>query len=219
MEQVELNADLRTHFGKQVRQLRAQGWVPAVVYGSHYPTTPIQIEAKALQKTLARAGGSKLIKLQIADREPVSVLTREVQRDLLRHHVIHVDFQQVVMTEKITAEVPLHLIGEAPAVKDLGGILVYGVDRIEVHCFPADLPPAIEEDLSALRHFHDAITVGDLKLPETVTVLTEPETTIARIEAPRIAEAVEEAAEEAPAEEPEIVRRRAEREAEEEGES
>ncbi|PWH20870.1 MAG: 50S ribosomal protein L25 [Ardenticatenia bacterium] len=216
MDQIELRADLRTHFGKQVQQLRAQGWVPAVVYGSHYPTTPIQVEAKALQKTLARAGGSKLIRLQIAGREPISVLTREVQRDLLRHHIIHVDFQQVVMTEKITAEVPLHLIGEAPAVKDFGGILVYGIDHVEVHCFPADLPAAIEVDLSVLKRIHDAITVGDLKLPEAITVLTEPETMIARIEAPRIAEVVEEAVEEAPTEEPELVRRRPEREEEEE---
>ncbi len=216
MEQIELSAALRTHFGKQVRQLRAQGWVPAVVYGSHYPTTPIQVEAKALQKTLAQAGGSKLINLQIADREPVSVLTREVQRDLLHHHIIHVDFQQVVMTEKITAEVPLHLTGEAPAVKDLGGILVYGIDYVEVHCFPADLPAAIEVDLSVLRRIHDVITVSDLKLPKAITVLTEPETMIARIEAPRIAEVVEEAVEEAPTEEPELVRRRLEREEEEE---
>lgn len=216
MEQIELRADLRTHFGKQVRQLRARGWVPAVVYGSHYPTTPIQVEARALQKTLARAGGSKLIQLQIAGREPVFVLTREVQRDLLRHHIIHVDFQQVVMTEKITAEVPLHLVGEAPAVKDFGGILVYGIDHVEVHCLPADLPEAIEVDLSVLRRIHDAITVGDLKLPEAVTVLTEPETMIARIEAPRIAEVIEEAVEEVAAEEPELIRRRPEREEEEE---
>ncbi|MCS7260299.1 MAG: 50S ribosomal protein L25 [Anaerolineae bacterium] len=216
MEQIELHAQLRTRLGKQVRQLRAQGWVPAVVYGSHYPSTPIQVEAKALQKTLARAGGSKLIRLQIAGREPISVLTREVQRDVLRHHIIHVDFQQVVMTEKITATVPLRLVGEAPAVRDLGGILVYGVDHIEVHCFPADLPEAVEVDLSVLRRLHDTITVGDLKLPETITVLTEPETMIAHIEAPRIAEAVEEAVTEAAAEEPELVRRRPEREAEEE---
>ncbi len=217
MEQIDLNADLRTQIGKQVQQLRAQGFVPAVVYGSHYAATPIQIEAKTLQKALARAGGSKLIRLQIAGREPISVLAREVQRDLLHHHIIHVDFQQVVMTEKITAEVPLRLIGEAPAVKDLGGILVHGVDHIEVHCFPADLPAAIEVDLSALSRIHDTITVGDLKLPESITVLTEPETMIAHIEAPRVAEAVEEVVpEEAPAIEPELVKRRAEREEEEE---
>lgn len=215
MEQIDLNAEVRTEVGKRVARSRAQGYVPAVVYGSHYAATPIQVEARALQKALARAGGNTLIRLQIAGREPLSVLAREVQRDTLKHHIIHVDFQQVVMTEKITAEVPLRLVGEAPAVRELGGILVHGIDRLEVSCLPGDLPPAIDVDLSQLTRLHDSIAVSSLQLPPTITVLSDPETIIARIEAPRISEAVEEAVEAPSGAEPEVVGRR-ERAAEEE---
>jgi large subunit ribosomal protein L25 len=215
MEQIDLNAEVRTGVGKQVGRIRAQGYVPAVVYGSHYAATPIQVEARALQKALARAGGNTLIRLQIAEREPVAVLAREVQRDTLKHNIIHVDFQQVVMTEKITAEVPLRLVGEAPAVRDLGGILVHGIDRLEVSCLPGDLPQAIDVDLSQLTRLHDSIAVSSLQLPPSITVLSEPETVIARIEAPRISEAGEEAVEAPSSVEPEVVGRR-ERAAEEE---
>jgi large subunit ribosomal protein L25 len=215
MEQINLNAEVRAGVGKRVAQARAAGYVPAVIYGSRYASMPIQVESRALQKALARAGGNTLINLQIAGREPVAVLAREVQRDTLKHHIIHVDFQQVVMTEKITAEVPLRPVGEAPAVRDLGGILVHGIDRLEVSCLPGDLPPAIEVKLDTLVRFHDAVLVSSLRLPAAVTVLSDPETVIARIEAPRISEAVEEAAEAPAAGEPELVGRR-EREAKEE---
>ncbi len=212
MKQIDLNAEVRTATGKRVAQMRDQGLVPAVIYGSHYAATPIQIESKALRKALAQARGNTLIRLQIAGREPVPVLAREVQRDTLQHHIIHVDFQQAVMTEKMSAEVPLRLVGEAPAVRAAGGILVHGIDRLDVHCLPGDLPAAIEVDLGVLAAIHDAITVADLTLPASVTVLAEPETIIARIEAPRVLE-VEEVPAEVPAEgEPELVGKRLERE-------
>lgn len=215
MEQIDLNAEVRTTSGKQVRQIRIKGYVPAVIYGSHYAATPIQVEAKTLQKTLARAAGNTLIRLQITGREPVAVLAREVQRDTLKHHITHVDFQQVVMTEKISADVPLKLVGEAPAVRALGGILVHGIDRLEVNCLPGDLPSTIEVDISGLVAIHDAITVANLILPAAVTILAEPGTVIARIEAPRIVEVEEVAAVEAPTTaEPELVGKRPEREEE-----
>jgi large subunit ribosomal protein L25 len=203
-----LSAQVRDTTGKRVSQIRASGYVPGIIYGSHYQATPIQLESKALHKALAKAGGNTLIRLQIGDTEPVSVLAREIQRDTLKHHVIHVDFQQVVMTEKITAEVPLRLVGESPAVKDLGGILVHGIDRLDVHCLPADMPPVIEVDLGALKKIHDTITVADLRLPAPMAVLAEPETLIAHVEAPRVveAEAVEAAA--PTVAEPELVGRR-----------
>ena len=214
MEQIDLNAEPRTAIGKRVGDARALGYVPGVIYGSRRAATPIQVEERALNRALARAGGNTLIKLQITGKNPVAVLAREVQRDTLKHHIIHVDFQQVVMTEKINAEVPLRLIGEAPAARDLGGILVHGIDRLEVHCLPGDLPPAIEVDLGQLARIHDAIVVSSLHLPDAVTVVSDPETIIARIEAPRVAE-VEEVTVEAPTTgEPERVGRRAEEEEE-----
>jgi large subunit ribosomal protein L25 len=187
MEQIELKAESRTLAGRHVKRLRSQGYVPAVVYGSQVDTTPIQVEGKILHKVLAKAGGNTLISLQIGDAEPVLTLAREVQRDIIRHNILHVDFYQVVMTEKLAAEVPLVLTGEAPAVEN-GGILVHGLNTVEVQCLPADLPSAIEVDLSPLTEFNDFVSVADLKVPSSITILSDLESVIARIEAPRIVE-------------------------------
>jgi len=215
MEQIELKAEVRETTGKHVKRLRAAGYVPAVLYGSQIQATPIQIESKAAHKALVKAGGNTLIRLQVGDEEPVLTLAREVQRHFIQRHILHADFQQVVMTEKISAEVPLRLTGEPPAVKELGGILVHGLDRLAVECLPGDLPAFIEVDLSALAKLHDAIAVSGLRLPLGVTVSTAPETVIAHIEAPRVAEEEVVVEEAAPAEaEPELVRKRAEKEEE-----
>jgi large subunit ribosomal protein L25 len=213
MEQIELKAERRAFTGRHVKRLRAQGMVPAVLYGSHVEATPIQLEGKALQRALAKAGGNVLIALQIGNKKPVLTLAREIQRDPLRHHILHLDFYQVVMTEKITAEVPLVFVGETPAIKH-GGILVHGLNTVQVQCLPADLPAAIEVDLSPLVEFHDMISVADLQVPPAVTILSEPGSVVARIEAPRLVEEEVEVAA-APAE-PELVGKRKPEEEEEE---
>jgi large subunit ribosomal protein L25 len=215
MEQIELKAEPRTLIGRHVRRLRAQGYVPAILYGSHVAATPIQIDGKTLERTLTRASG-KLISLQIGSDMAVLTLAREIQRDSIRHHVLHIDFYQVVMTEKITAEVPLVFTGEAPAVAEQGGILVHGLNTVEVECLPGDLPPAIEVDLSGLAEFNAMVTVADLPVPSSVTILSDPDSVIARIEQPRMVE--EAVGEVAVSAEPALVGRRAEQAAEEEEE-
>jgi large subunit ribosomal protein L25 len=187
MEQIALKAEPRTLIGRHVKELRVQGYVPGVVYGSQVESTPIQVEGKSLQKVLAKAGGNTLIELQIGKKKPVLTLAREIQRDSIRHNILHVDFYRVVMTERITAEVPLVLTGKAPALEE-GGILVHGLNTIEVQCLPADLPSKFEVDLSSLAEFNDLVAVGDLQVPPAVTIISDPESVIARIEAPRIVE-------------------------------
>jgi large subunit ribosomal protein L25 len=216
MDQIELKTEPRSLIGRHVKQLRAQGYVPAILYGRQVEATPIQIEDTLLHKVLAKAGGNTLIALQIGKKKPVLTLAREIQRDVLRHNILHVDFYQVVMTEKIAAEVPLVLSGIAPAVENVGGILVHGLNTVEVQCLPGDLPSSIEVDLSPLIDFNDTVTVADLPVPPSVTILSDPESVVARIEAPRLVEEEEEVEEEVEVEvEPELVGRR---EAEEEGE-
>ncbi len=195
MEQIELKVEPRTLTGRRAKKLRDQGYVPAIVYGSQVEATPIQVESKALQKVLTRAGGNTLIALQIGNKKPVLTLAREIQRDIIRHNILHVDFYRVVMTEKIAAEIPLVLTGEVPALAN-GGILVHGLNTVEVQCLPADLPSAIEVDLSSLVEFNDLVAVADLQVPSSVTILSDPESVIARIEAPRLIEEEEEVVEE-----------------------
>jgi large subunit ribosomal protein L25 len=212
MEQIELRAEPRIVRGKQVSSLREQGLVPAILYGSQIDATPIQIESKTLHKVLAQAGGNTLVSLQIGDKQPVLTLAREIQRDIIRHHIVHVDFYQVVMTEKITAEVPIVLTGEAPAVEEKGGVLVHGLNTVEVQCLPGDLPSSFRVDLSSLADFNTLVAVADLQVPPSITILSDPDSVIVRIEAPRMIEEVEEVA---PPAEPELIRRVVEAEEEE----
>jgi large subunit ribosomal protein L25 len=212
MEQVELRAESRALTGKHVKRLRVQGYVPAVVYGSHAEATSIQVESKALHKALAQAGGNTLIALQIGNDQPILTLAREVQRDTIRHHVLHVDFYQVVMTEKISAEIPVVLVGESPAVKEKDGVLVHGLNSVEVECLPADLPSSIQVDLSSLTDYNNLVSVADLPVPPSVTILSDPGSVVVRIEAPRLLEEeLEERMEAAETPmEPELARRRRE---------
>ena len=139
MEALELKAEVRQITGKQVARLRRQGYVPAVVYGNNTENDLIQIEAKALRKVLGQAGTHQLIALQVGNKRPRMTLARDIQIDTVKRSYMHVDFYAVNMKEKVTAEVPVVLEGVSPAVKDLGGILVQGLNEIEIECLPSDL--------------------------------------------------------------------------------
>jgi large subunit ribosomal protein L25 len=216
MEALELKAEVRGVTGRHVKHLRETGLIPAVMYGRDIEPKSIQVHEKTLAKILRQAGTHQLISLQVGDDKPVLTLARDIQRDAMKHSYVHVDFYAVKMSEKVTAQIPLIFVGEAPAVHDLGGILTHGLDELEVECLPGDLISAIEVDLTALAHFNDTITVADLQVPPTITVLSEPESLVAKVEPPRTAEVVEEAEEVAVSVEPEVVTRAREK-VEEEG--
>lgn len=216
MAQFELSAEPREAIGKQVKYLRQEGWVPAVLYGRGIEAQPIKVEGVALRQVLQQAGMNQLISLKVGRRKAVPVLARDVQRATLKHNLLHVDFQQVVMTEKITTEVPVHLIGEAPAAKR-EGVLVQGLDTLTIECLPGDLMSVLEVDISHLDDYNAAVLVSDLTLPDTVTVLSDPDSLIAKVEPPRKVEEVEAVEEPVEAEEVEPDAARAvEEEAEEE---
>jgi large subunit ribosomal protein L25 len=207
MEALELKAEVRQTIGKHVGKLRQQGLVPAVVYGNGVETDLIQIDAKNLRKVLGQAGTHQLVALQIGRKKPRMTLARDIQIDAIKRSYVHVDFYVVNMAEKVTAQVPLEFVGVPPAVKDLGGILVQGLTEVEIECLPSDLIAAIEVNIEGLAAIDDMITVADLSVPTTVTILSESESMVAKIEPPRIVEEVEEEeAEEAPAgAQPEVI--------------
>jgi large subunit ribosomal protein L25 len=193
MEAIELKAEVSQAIGKHVAQLRRQGYVPAVVYGKGVEADHIQIEAKILRKVLTQAGTHQLIALQIGSKKPRMTLAREIQIDSIKRSYLHVDFYAVNMREKVTAQVPLEFVGVSPAVKELSGILVHGMSEIEIECLPSDLIAAIEVNIENLAEFDDMITVADLTVPDTVTILSDPDSMVAKVEAPSIAaEALEE---------------------------
>ncbi len=201
MAEIVLNARPRTIKGKQVKALRRQGWIPAVLYGRHIQPITIQVEGKELQRVLAQArGGTRLITLQV-DGETHLALIREVQREPIRREILHVDFQAVEMTEKIRVEVPVVFVGVSPAVERGEGILVHGLTHVEIECLPKDLIESITVDLSRLDRVDAAIYVRDLQVPPGITVVSDPDELIALVTAPA-AEVLEEAV--LPAEAPEV---------------
>jgi len=181
VEQVELTAEKRTVLGKQVKQLRRQGWVPGVMYGHSFDPVSVQFEESSLRGVLSQVGGSQLVRIKVKGRkQPEMALVRDVQRDSIRGTLLHVDFYRVKMTERLTAEVPLMIVGESPVVERQEGVMLYGISAVEVECLPGDLVDAIEVDLSDLVELDQVLYVRDLAIPAGIELLTDPDEVIAR---------------------------------------
>lgn len=209
MAQLELSAQARPLVGKQVRRLRREGWVPAVLYGPDEKSRPLQIPAAEAEAVIGRAGTSHLIALSIdGEPSPVQVLVRGFQRDPIRRSLLHVDLYRVKMDKPITMEIPIVLVGSSPVVERREGILLQGKQTLEIECLPRDLIETVEVDLSTLTEVDQQITVGDLVLPSAIRVLDDPEEMVVRVTPLEVAEEVEEEAPAPPEAEPELVRRR-----------
>lgn len=187
-----LNVKTRTATGRGVKNLRKQNLIPAVIYGKDVPSKNLVVEFLPFSRLYKEAGESTLIDLKIGEGAPVKVLVQDVQIDPVTGKFIHVDFRQVKMTEKIKAEALLKFIGEAPAVKELGGTLLKSLDKIEIECLPQDLVHEIEVDITSLKTFEDAIHVKDLKIPDSVKVLIDRDATVTTVEAPLTEEELKE---------------------------
>src|SRR5512136_188977 len=167
MEEIELNVQRRVVVGKQVKALRREGNVPGVLYSRRGEPVILQANNRELLRVLSRAGGSRLVKLNIAGgKEAPMALVREVQREPIRGTVLHVDFYGVSMTEVIKVEVPIRYDGVSPAVTRNEGVLIHAMDSIEVECLPGDLIDVIAIDVSTLDKVGDVIRVSDLKVPD-----------------------------------------------------
>lgn len=182
-----------------VKGARHMGWIPAVVYGHGLKNQHIQIENKQFGVVLAEAGQSSLIDLEVAGAKKGdvnTVLIRDVQYHPVRGHILHVDFYQPRLDELITADVPIRFIGESPAVKDMGGVLVKALDELEIEALPVDLPRDIEVDISSLTNFELSIKVADLQLPPRVKIKHEPDDVVVLVQPPRSEEEISQLSEE-----------------------
>jgi len=183
MEQIELKMQKRTVLGKKVKSLRREGFIPAVLYGHETEPVSLQVEERELNRILTQAGEHRLIALKIGrSQKPQMALTRDVQWDVITGRLLHVDFYAVVMTEKITTEVPLVLVGRAPAAERAEVILLQNLDELEIECLPGDLIEAIEVDVSELKEVDQAIYVKDIRVPSTVDVLTDAEELVVKVD-------------------------------------
>ncbi len=193
---IALQAETRTEKKKKTSRLREKGIIPAVMYGHKKDNKNIQIEEQAFLKAYENAGESTLIDLTIDSESPVKVLIHDLDKDPVSDKVIHIDFFAVNMEEEIHAEVVLHFINESVAVKTLGGTLVKNRDHVSVKCLPKNLIREVQVDISALNTFEDAIHVSDLQIPDTITVLDDPERVVAIVTPPRTEEELAELDEE-----------------------
>ena len=207
MERVELQSASRTVEGKQVKKLRVEGLIPAIIFGPDTPPKMIQAPERAVDKTLRQAG-SMLINLSVDDEaQPRAVLVREIQRHTITGRIQHVDFYQVRMTEKVKTSIPLHFVGQSPLVAAGDVLLNQQISLLEVECLPNDLQDHIEVDVSGLINMHDTILIGDLVMPPGITALAKPDDVVVSLQHVKVVEEVVVAAEvptEAVAEEAEV---------------
>lgn len=180
-----LHAQSRTTLGKTVKNLRAKGSLPAVVYGHGVDATSIALQTGEFQRVYRASGESTLVDLVIDDAKPTKVIVQDVQRHPVSGAVIHVDFHQVRMTEKLRTEIPLAFSGEPAAVKELGGVLVKNIDHLEVEALPTDLVHEISVDLSVLKTFEDAIRVSDIVMPKGLSAVAPGGEVVAVVTPPR----------------------------------
>ena len=213
MEKVILKVEVRKETGKKVaKDLRLKGQVPANVYKSGKTATSLTVGERELEGVLhTKAGENVLITLKVTGGEGASkdrtVLIKEIQRHPVKDNILHVDFNEISLTEVLKVNVPLVAHGEPVGVKADGGLLERVLHELSVECLPTAIPEKIEVEVAALK-IGDHILVKDIKIPEGVKVLNDPELIALIVKAPKAEVPKEEAA--PGAEEPELIRKKKE---------
>jgi large subunit ribosomal protein L25 len=194
----KLKAERRDRTGKETaHKIRAAGRVPAVVYGRGMEPMHVSIDSRELFHLLhTDAGVNVLVDLRV-DGDHFLALPREVQRDLIKGRFVHVDFLRIARDEKITVEVPVHVVGESHGVKE-GGVIEHHLWNLQVECLPTDVPTHIDADITRLG-INESLKVSDLESPEKGTILTSPDEVVVSVVPPQVlrVEEAEEVAEEA----------------------
>jgi len=204
MDKIELKVANREILGKKVKHLRRQGITPVHVFGHGIESLALQCDTKELERVLGQAGQTRLVNLKLAkEKKPRTVVVREFDRDWRRGELVHVDFYQVRMEEKIRLEIPVVLIGEAPALKSKTNMLDHALGTLTVECLPAKIPGSIEVDISYLAELDQAIRVKDIPLDKDITVLNNLDLVVAKISLRPVEKVEEKVVEEAVAAEAE----------------
>lgn len=168
--------------------LRKSKMIPAIYYGKGEKNISLQMDYQSFRKTYIKTGTSQLIDLKIDGMDTKKVLVHEVQFEPVMGTIHHVDFIHVNLKEKITTEVPIEIVGVAPAVKDLGGVMTHVKDVITVKCLPTAIPHSIELDISGLVEFNASLHVSDLVVAGDVEIVDDLEEVIVIVKAPRVEE-------------------------------
>lgn len=190
--ELTLTARPRTVTGKLNKKLRREGLLPAVLYGKGKEAVSLEVSGRDFAKIFRQAGESMLINLKIEGAGERKVLVHDVARHYMKDDPIHVDFYEVDLTRKIHTKVPVHFVGIAPAVKELGGILVKNSSELEIEALPQDLPPYIEVNIEPLKQFDNLIRVSDVQVSDKIKLLNHAEDVVISVQAPRSEEELKE---------------------------
>ncbi len=200
MTPIELKTKKRDVLGKKVRFLRREGLTPVHIFGHNIESLALQAETSLLQRVLTQAGKTKLIDLTVdRGRKPRKVITREIQKHPITRELLHVDFYEVSMEEKIRMEIPIILVGESPALKIKDNIMSQQLDTLDIECLPDAIPSRIEVDISCLTEPEQAIRVKDIVLGKEITIVNNPDVVVVRISVRKVEEVVAPVAEAAEA--------------------
>ncbi|MCY3544669.1 MAG: 50S ribosomal protein L25 [Chloroflexota bacterium] len=186
MDVHSLSLSQRTVTGKKVKQLRRQGILPVHMYGSGIDAQSLQGTAGELRRLLPQVGTNVPVSIEVegSDQENICFV-REVQRHPVTEDLLHIDFMRVDVTQTISAEVPITLVGSAPATQQ-GGTLLQSLTSLLVEALPMDIPVSIEADISGLDDFDKSIVVSDISVGDNVAILTDSDEFVARVAAPRV---------------------------------
>ncbi len=187
---IELQAEARKVTGRKVKTLRSKGVTPANIYGKDVKSTSIQVKVKEFREVFKKAGETGIIEITIGkDKRPV--LVHNVQVHPVTGDIIHIDFHQVNLKEKVSAQIPVEIIGESPAEKSGIGTVVLLMQELEVEALPTDFPDKFEVDATKLENVDQTVKVADLKYDKAkVEVKADPETIIVKVEPPQKEEVI-----------------------------
>jgi len=198
-EKITLKVEKRKILGKKVKKLRKEGILPANIYGKNVKSLAVQVPLKDFLPVYKKVGETGIVEIMVEGEEkPRHALIHNVQKDFVSDQSLHADFHQVSLTEKITASIPVELVGESPAVQQKLGILIQPLSEVEVEALPTELPEQFTIDISSLKEVDQAIAVGDLKPPSGVKILTSEKEILVKINPPTKEEVASPPAEEAP---------------------
>ncbi|MFQ5934082.1 MAG: 50S ribosomal protein L25 [Dehalococcoidia bacterium] len=195
MDIIELSADKREILGKKVKALRRRGLIPANVYGRNKKSIALQVEDKQFYKALTEGGRNAVINVKInGEKKARTAISRGLQRDPSTEELLHVDFFEVDVARRITAEVPIVLVGESPVAKGATAMISQSLGALEVEGLPTELPRSIDVDISGLAEIDEEIRVSDLLVPSNVSVLSDPDQLVVKVARGRISAEEEELA-------------------------
>ena len=184
-DRIALVLQPRTTLGKKVKALRRAGTVPVHLYGPAIASRPLQCQSQELIKVVAQAGGHTPISVTVeGEKEEHLAFVREIQWDPIRGNLFHVDLLRAEATQRLSADVPVVMTGKSPGAREVGTVvqLLYSVT---VEALPLDMPPELSVDLSSMVQPDAVVRVGDMAVPSNVSLLTDPEAVVARIELPK----------------------------------